>query len=39
MVERNGKSYSKPVENVNAKTLKGAIRDIVDKEATIMTDE
>lgn len=39
LVERNGKSYSKPVENVNAKTLKGAIRDTVDKDSTIMTDE
>lgn len=39
LVERSGKSCSKPVNNVNAKTLKGAIRDMVHKDSTIMTDE
>src|SRR5208337_3182439 len=39
LVERNGKVISKPVVNVTAKTLKSAIREAVDKEAKIMTDE
>jgi len=39
MVERNGKIISKPVENVTAKTLKSAIREAVDSEAKIITDE
>lgn len=39
LVERNGKSVSHPIENVNAKTLKGAIKEYVDKDSTIMTDE
>jgi transposase-like protein len=39
MVERNGKIISKPVENVTAKTLKSAIREAVDSEAKIVTDE
>jgi transposase-like protein len=39
LVERNGRAYSKPIENVNAKTLKGAIRTLVHKDSTIMTDE
>jgi len=39
LVERNGKAYSKPVEFVNAKTLKGAIKEMVNKDSTIMTDE
>lgn len=39
MVERNGKAISKPVEFVNAKTLKGAIKEMVNKNSTIMTDE
>ncbi|MDR3604753.1 MAG: IS1595 family transposase [Syntrophaceae bacterium] len=39
LAERNGRAYSKPIENVNAKTLKGAIRTLVHKDSTIMTDE
>jgi transposase-like protein len=39
LVERGGKIHSRPVERVNAKTLKGAIREMVDKDSTIMTDE
>lgn len=39
LVERDGKVVSRPVENVNAKTLKSAIRETVDKSSTIMTDE
>ena len=39
LIERNGKAISKPIEHVNAKTLKGAIRELVNKDATIMTDE
>jgi transposase-like protein len=39
MVERDGNIVSKPIENVTAKTLKFAIREAVDKESKIMTDE
>jgi transposase-like protein len=39
LVERRGNVFSKPIENVNAKTLKGAISTMVDKDSTIMTDE
>ena len=39
MVERGGKVISKPVENVTAETLKSAIREAVDNESKIMTDE
>jgi len=39
LVERKGKIVSKPVEKVNAKTLKTAIREIVNKNSTILTDE
>jgi len=39
MVQRKGKVISGPIENVTAKTLKSAIRETVDKESTIMTDE
>jgi len=39
MVEREGNIVSKPIENVTAKTLKTAIRQAVDRESTIMTDE
>ena len=34
LIERNGKAISKPIEHVNAKTLKGAIRELVNKDAT-----
>ena len=39
MVERDGNVVSKPVENVTAKTLKSAIRETIDRESKIMTDE
>jgi transposase-like protein len=39
MVERGGNIHRRVVANVSGKTLKGAIRECVDKSATIMTDE
>jgi transposase-like protein len=39
MVERKGNIISKPIENVTANTLKSAIREVVDKESKIITDE
>jgi transposase-like protein len=39
LIERKGNAISKPVERVNAKSLKGAIREMVDKSSIIMTDE
>ena len=39
MVERQGNAYSKPVHNVTGKTLKTAIKEMVDNNSTIMTDE
>jgi len=39
IVEREGNIVSKPVENVTAKTLKSAIREVVDRESKIITDE
>lgn len=39
LVERNGKAHARPVAKVNAKTLKGAIREMVEKDSTIYTDE
>lgn len=39
MVEREGNVISKPIKNVTAKTLKSAIREVVNKESKIMTDE
>ena len=39
LISRNGKMRSKPVERVNAKELKGAIREMVDKKSRIFTDE
>jgi transposase-like protein len=39
LVERNGNAVSHPVERVDAKTLKGAIRETVSKDSVIMTDE
>jgi transposase-like protein len=39
LVERRGNVFSKPIENVKAKTLKGSIRTLVHKDSTIMTDE
>lgn len=39
MVERGGNIRRRVVANVSGKTLKGAIKECVDKSATIMTDE
>jgi len=39
MVERGGNIHRRVVANVSGKTLKGAIKECVDKSATIMTDE
>lgn len=39
MVERGGRVHTRIVPNVTAKTLKSAIREVVDNQATIMTDE
>jgi hypothetical protein len=39
LVERDGDVVSKPIERVNAETLKGAIRDVCHKNCCIMTDE
>lgn len=39
LVERKGKAFSKPIEKVNAKTLKSTIKEVVRKDSTIMTDE
>jgi transposase-like protein len=39
LVERNGEAVSKPIERVDAKTLHTAIRENVDRQSTIMTDE
>ena len=39
LVERNGNVQSIPVERVTGKNLKGIIRENVDKESIMMTDE
>ncbi len=39
LVEREGNVVSQPVKKVNAETLKGAIKEMVNKNSTIMTDE
>lgn len=39
LVERNGSARCHPIERLDSKTLKGAIRDAAAKEAVIMTDE
>jgi hypothetical protein len=39
MVERNGNAISRPVDSVNGETLKTAIKEMVRKDSTIMTDE
>ncbi|MFH1116905.1 MAG: IS1595 family transposase [Pseudomonadota bacterium] len=39
LVERNGRAVSRPIEHVDAKTLKGAIKEICHKDSCIMTDE
>src|SRR5208283_2631885 len=39
LVERKGNIYSKPIERVNAATVKGAIKEMVHKDSSIMTDK
>jgi len=39
LVERDGRVFSKPIQRVDAKTLKDAIKELVHKDSTIMTDE
>jgi transposase-like protein len=39
IVQRDGKVVSKPLDVVNHKTLKSAIKAVVSKQSTIMTDE
>ena len=39
LVERNGRAHTRHVDRVDADTLKPAIREMVDKSATICTDE
>ena len=39
LVERNGRARARAVEKVDAKTLKGAIRENVDRNSMILTDE
>lgn len=39
LVERNGNAVNHRVKRVGAKDLKGAIREVVDRKSTIMTDE
>lgn len=39
LVERSGRVRAHKIERVNAKTLKSAIRENVDRSSTIMTDE
>jgi transposase-like protein len=39
LVETNGNAHSQPIEHVNAKTLKAAMRERIDPSATIVTDE
>jgi transposase-like protein len=39
LVERDGKSVSYPVTDVSGKTLKSAIKETVDMQSTIITDE
>jgi len=39
LVERGGKAHSRVIADVTGDTLKGAVREMVDKSATICTDE
>jgi transposase-like protein len=39
LVQRGGRAFARPVERVNALTLKGAIREVVNRKARIMTDD
>jgi len=39
LVERNGNVVSKPIQRIDAKTLKSAIKEICHEDSCIMTDE
>lgn len=39
LVERNGRMRSRPLERVSGKALKGAIGKVIDRQATVVTDE
>jgi hypothetical protein len=39
LVERDGRAHARPVETVDADTLKGTVRELVSPAATLMTDE
>lgn len=39
LVERDGRARAKPIERVDGKTLKDAVRESVDRSAMILTDE
>jgi transposase-like protein len=39
LVERDGEAISKPLKKVNAENLKSAIRETVDQQSTIITDD
>ncbi len=39
LVERNGNVVSRPIKHIDAKTLKGAIKELCHKDSCIMTDE
>jgi len=39
LVERDGKAYAMPIAHADTKTLHGAVRDIVDQDSTLFTDE
>jgi transposase-like protein len=39
LVEREGNAVSKPIKHVDARTLKGAILEMVDRRSRIVTDE
>lgn len=39
LVSREGNAYSKPITRINASELKGAIREMVDENSRIITDE
>jgi transposase-like protein len=39
LVDRGGKAHSRPIKHVDARTLKGAIREMVDPSASVYTDE
>jgi transposase-like protein len=39
LVERDGEAISKPIRRINAENLKSAIRETVDQQSTIITDD